>query len=300
MVAASCVALAASAAALMWQINNTKVATAAQIRLVRDTRQRAENGDALAQAELGSIYLRGLTVEQDDVQALFWYRKSAEQGSDEGECGLAWMYLQGTGVPQDYQESLRWYQMAANKGSASGENGLAYMYSDGLGVPLDYTRAYFWYSKAAEQGNAKAEYNLGNMYYYGRGVTQNREEAARWLKKAAMDGDEYARRALGQQPTAIGVIFLAIQALAGVILTSRSLLLKTWDHDLRDRVATCAGLLCLLAAGLTWYGYQHNMIWRRMYGTTTFTLLMGFLDSIVVVIIVYLALSRVKASTARA
>jgi TPR repeat protein len=44
--------------------------------------QKAEQGDAQAQFNLGVVYAYGLVgVPQDSAQALAWYRKAAEQGS---------------------------------------------------------------------------------------------------------------------------------------------------------------------------------------------------------------------------
>ncbi|MFI3217668.1 MAG: hypothetical protein QX189_00905 [Methylococcales bacterium] len=42
--------------------------------------QAAEQGEALAQSFLGSCYAQVTGVEQDDTQAVAWYRKAADQG----------------------------------------------------------------------------------------------------------------------------------------------------------------------------------------------------------------------------
>lgn len=72
-------------------------------------RQRAEQGDAKAQAELGTMYLDGAGIKQDYVEALRWLRKAAEQGDRGGRFELGEMYLQGKGVEQDYVEAARWF-----------------------------------------------------------------------------------------------------------------------------------------------------------------------------------------------
>src|SRR6266487_1330356 len=117
-------------------------------------------------------------------------RARAEQGDAKAEADLGSMYSQGKGVSQDYVEALRWYHKAADQGDAKAENSIALAYSQGQGVPQDYAEALRWYRKAADQGYAKAQYNLGNMYYYGRGVPQDRVEAERWYQKAAAQGNE--------------------------------------------------------------------------------------------------------------
>ena len=41
-----------------------------------------------AQFNLGKMYANGRRVEQDDEQAVFWYRKAAEQGYAEAQENL--------------------------------------------------------------------------------------------------------------------------------------------------------------------------------------------------------------------
>jgi TPR repeat protein len=299
----SCVVLVALASAALWRTHNAKFANAALVEFVRTTQARAEQGNAEAQAELGSIYLHGETVEQDDAQAFLWYQKSADQGNANGECGLAWMYSIGRGVQQNYSESLRWYRMAADKGYARGQNGLGYMYSEGFGVPKGDAEAFYWYRKAADQGYAKAEYNVGNMYRYGLGVTQNRDQAARWLGMAAMQGDEYARRAIGLQLTAWRVVLLFVQVIAGCMLTFHTLSLNIWEPNSEvrrphDWIATATGLFILLTAGLSWYGYQHYMIWCWIYGFTGFNLFKWFLDAVALILLYFVLFPRKRLPTA--
>ncbi len=45
----------------------------------RETLRRAQQGDALAQADLGIIYANGLGVPKDYQEALKWFRKAADQ-----------------------------------------------------------------------------------------------------------------------------------------------------------------------------------------------------------------------------
>ena len=47
---------------------------------IRELRPLAEQGDADAQFNLGTMYGIGLGVPQDFAKAVKWYRKAAEQG----------------------------------------------------------------------------------------------------------------------------------------------------------------------------------------------------------------------------
>ena len=75
---------------------------------VRWYRLSAEQGDARAQYNLGSMYLDGRGVAQDDAEAVRWYRLSAEQGDAQALYALGWAYLNGRGVAQDDAEAVRW------------------------------------------------------------------------------------------------------------------------------------------------------------------------------------------------
>jgi hypothetical protein len=183
-------------------------------------------------------------------------RARAEQGDAKAQANLASLYSHGKGVPQDYGEALRWYRKSADQGDAKAEDGLAVMYSQGQGVPQDYTEALRWYRKAADQGYAEAQYNLGNMYYYGRGVPQDRAEAERWYHKAADQGDEYAQRALGLKGTglstrstiSLSAMLLSLWILRDLLLPGRSV------RNPQQRALRLAGLSGLLYVALSLYG----------------------------------------------
>ncbi len=164
---------------------------------VREWTELAENGDAVAQNDLGWMYEYGLGVAQDYKTAAEWYRKSAEQSSPDAQNNLGEMYYRGLGVKLDYVEAVRWYRMAAEQGNSDGQNGLGMMYEDGKGVAEDYKSAREWYRKSADQGNANAQNNLGFMYESGHGVSVDYKEAIRWYRKSAEQGNAWAQNNIG-------------------------------------------------------------------------------------------------------
>jgi len=101
-------------------------------------RQRAEQGDAQAQADLGFRYDTGEGVPQDDVEAVRWTRLAADQGNARAQSNLGVMYDTGEGVPQDDVEAVRWYRLAADQGHAPAQSNLGVRYATGTGVPQDY------------------------------------------------------------------------------------------------------------------------------------------------------------------
>lgn len=82
-----------------------------------EIQQLAEQGDALGQAKLASLYLLGRNgVEQDEKQAAEWMQKAAEQGLVEAQVAIAAMYDRGMGVTANKETATQWYQKAAKQG----------------------------------------------------------------------------------------------------------------------------------------------------------------------------------------
>jgi len=73
----------------------------------------AQQGNAVAQSNLGLMYDFGRGVPQDYAEAARWYRRAAEQGYAGAQSSLGLMYLEGRGVPQDDAEAMRWFRRAA-------------------------------------------------------------------------------------------------------------------------------------------------------------------------------------------
>jgi len=84
---------------------------------VEEITQLAEQGDALGQAKLASLYILGRNgVEIDHKKAAKWMKKSAEQGLVEAQATIAAMYDIGLGMTGDRSKSTQWYEKAAKQG----------------------------------------------------------------------------------------------------------------------------------------------------------------------------------------
>jgi len=157
----------------------------------------AEQGNAIAQAYLGTLYFSGRGVPQDYAKAAAWEEKAAEQGNAIAQTFLGSLYAEGKGVTKDYAKAAAWHEKAAMQGYAESQFILGWMYDKGQGVPQDYTKAAAWFEKAAVQDHAKAQFILGGMYYLGQGVPQDYAKAAVWHKKGAVRGEASAQHLLG-------------------------------------------------------------------------------------------------------
>ena len=79
-----------------------------------DTKQKAEQGNALAQAQMGAMYQLGRNgVEKDAQQSAEWMLKAADQGLVEAEVFMAALYDRGLGVKHNVRTATQWYEKAA-------------------------------------------------------------------------------------------------------------------------------------------------------------------------------------------
>ena len=113
-------------------------------QLPRGLLERAEQGDAVAQNELGSRYYAGRGVERDDAEAARWIRLAAAQGYAPAQYNLGLLHFRNRGVAGNDAEAARWYRAAAEQGYAPAQAGLGYLYIYGAGVGEDHVRAYMW------------------------------------------------------------------------------------------------------------------------------------------------------------
>ena len=132
------------------------------------------------QFKLGSAYLTGDGVQQNDKLAAFWYEKAAEAGDPDAQNDLGYLYQVGIGVPPDSTRSVNWYRLASSAGLPMAKVNLGVAYLWGLGTPKDPSVAERLFREALKKGAGVAAAYLGNMYYSGVGVTVDREQARRW------------------------------------------------------------------------------------------------------------------------
>lgn len=93
---------------LATQVNFAQNSTSNEAEKLNALRQRAEQGDSKAAADLGWSYLHRPTP--DYAEALQWYQKAAEGGDVAARLAIGDMYFHGQGVSQNYAEAARWYR----------------------------------------------------------------------------------------------------------------------------------------------------------------------------------------------
>ena len=94
---------------------------------------------------------------KDYAEAMRWYREAADQGSAVAQINIGSLYQNGWGVARDYVEAMGWYRKAADRGNALAQNHIGLLYQNGWGVPQDSAEAQVWMQKAAAAGDADAK-----------------------------------------------------------------------------------------------------------------------------------------------
>ena len=154
----------------------------------RELLEKAEKGDAVAQLNLGVLYIIGKEVPRNLTEGARWMREAAEKGNVIAEVNMGALANGGVGIPQDYHEAARWWQMAADQGNARAETHLGYLYEHGLGVVENFSEALRLYQKAVDQNSGVAETNMATMVEKGEGTPIDMDRAIRLLKSASNKG----------------------------------------------------------------------------------------------------------------
>ena len=146
----------------------------------------ANNGDAGAQLQVGTLYDQGEGVANNPQQAVAWFRAAALQGNAHAQHYLGLMYAKGRGTVKDDVLAAEWFGKAAEQGFAKAQYQLGKAYAEGVGVEKNSENSLFWLHKSANQGNSSAQYCLGQVYAKGDGVEKDAEKAAEWMYHAGV------------------------------------------------------------------------------------------------------------------
>lgn len=101
-------------------------------------------------------------IGKDDEQAVNSLLKAAEQGDAVAQNNLGFDYDNGYGVKKNYIEAFKWYSIAAEQGNADAQRHLGDVYYYGYfpNVKEDTEEGCKLWRKAAVQGDAKAQKRL--------------------------------------------------------------------------------------------------------------------------------------------
>ena len=68
------------------------------------------------------MYSRGEGVPEDDAEVVRWYRLAAEQGDALAQTNLGFMYGNGDGAPRDLVFAYMWFNLSAAQGNETAQS----------------------------------------------------------------------------------------------------------------------------------------------------------------------------------
>jgi TPR repeat protein len=112
----------------------------------------ADMGDAMAQLNIGLLYMNGEGLPKNATIGANWVRRAADQQLASAERHMAELYMFGNGVEKSSVEAEKWYRRAAQQQDPRAQLNMGALYSTGKGVEIDFVEAYKWFSLAAAHG----------------------------------------------------------------------------------------------------------------------------------------------------
>ena len=149
----------------------------------------ADAGEMSAQALLGTAYLMGYPVTQDDGKAVHYLSAAAAQGEPGSQGLLGGMYLMGRGGGSE-AEGYRLLKQGADDGDVESIRNYGLLLVQGRGYPKDAVTGAAMIRRIAVRGDVKAQALLGDLYNEGLGVPERVEDAIYWWNRAAEAGNE--------------------------------------------------------------------------------------------------------------
>lgn len=117
---------------------------------------KAENGDAVAQFELGMALDDGELFGPKVRESFSWIRQAADQGLADAEYQVGVMYLQGRGTPQNTSLAQDFVERAA----LSGISGAQLQMGEFRLAEEEYELAYIWFALGAAGADYEERFNL--------------------------------------------------------------------------------------------------------------------------------------------
>jgi len=188
--------------------------------------KKARAGSPEAALLLGMLYDRGLGVEQDESDAVYWYKKA--ESNPVSAFVLGTYYAEGHEVRQDKEEAALLLKQASAAGFSYADLNLAVLeHNKGMSflshlekahvlgnttaslLLADYSlagasdavqmkQARGIYQNLAKRGDRQAQLKLGYLLEQGLGGKVNAQEAAHWYELSANQGEATAQYLLGR------------------------------------------------------------------------------------------------------
>jgi TPR repeat protein len=193
-----------------------------------EIRALAEKGDAHWQRTLAGYYKDGDYIEsKNPVEAVKWYRKAAEQGDELAQNQLGLIYYYGELGETNRVEAAKWFRRAAEQGTSTAQAflGSFYMTGDG-GLLIDFLEAFKWSTLATQDRQFQDPLARLNLSLLARAMTPGQISEGQRLvrefraRKAPQPGAQVsAKEIVDSNPAASGTGFFV--AADGFLITNK-------------------------------------------------------------------------------
>jgi TPR repeat protein len=109
-------------------------------------------GHSTTMTDTGVKYLLGRGVPKDNEKAFYYFTQAAEEGDPLADNELGYMYAAGKGTPRNNEKAFFHYQRAARHGLASAQYSLGMLYLNGIGTPRNKSLAMDMFNESAKAG----------------------------------------------------------------------------------------------------------------------------------------------------
>lgn len=159
------------------------------------------SGDPDAQFKLSHAYAKGIGVETNTKEALYWLQQSARQEYPHAMYKIGILYAKGgMGLQQNTRKSILWFRRAARFDQPNALMTLGHLRFRGKHVKQDYNRAKDYYCRAADTGQVTGMFYCGLLNthprFAGKVEEQDLDYGIANLESAAEKGDERAIKLL--------------------------------------------------------------------------------------------------------
>ena len=173
----------------------------------RSIEERAADGDADAQYQLGGWYFFGEEeqgISIDRAVGAQWFTKAAEQGNVGAQRILGLLYEEGAGVAKDLSKATDWARKAAIAGDPLSQYQVGQLLNNQDNPQYTTYEAVKWLKMVAERDGSEFPEQVGRAIFdvvllgYDRAgyVRHSPEEVTALLRKASALGNEDARQEL--------------------------------------------------------------------------------------------------------
>ena len=101
------------------------------------------------------VQLTELNTDKRHFTVQLFYEK-AKNGDADAQYQLGLLYLEGQSTIQDFEEAAKWFELAAEKNHIQAQYQLGLFYKTGFGVDIDPEKSYMWLNLAVAAGVEKA------------------------------------------------------------------------------------------------------------------------------------------------